>query len=350
MNSFWQGKRVLVTGHTGFKGSWLSLWLRELGAQVFGYALAPETRPALFDQLELGKATDHFIGDVRDDILIAERVNAVQPDVVFHLAAQPLVRQSYREPLLTWQTNALGTVNLLEALRRRDRLCAVVIVTTDKVYENREWLYAYRETDRLGGHDPYSSSKAAAELAVASWRSSFFGNGSLVRIASARAGNVIGGGDWSEDRIIPDLVRALAANVAIPVRNPRAVRPWQHVLESLTGYMRLAQLLHESTVPALQDGFNFGPQAADFRTVRELVETALQHWQGSWFDASEPNAPHEAGMLGLTIEKARSVLSWAPKWHFEDAVRETLRWYQRVHEGHAPRDIALDQIWQYSAA
>ena len=245
--AFWQGKRVLLTGHTGFKGSWLALWLCELGAQVTGFALAPDTQPSLFDQLGLAGRLDHHIGDLRDPAALRELVAASQPEVVLHLAAQPLVRRSYAEPVLTWETNVLGTIHLIEALRPLAHPCAAVLITTDKVYRNNEWLYGYRENDPLGGHDPYSSSKAAAELAISSWRASYCGSlphqSPHLRLASARAGNVIGGGDWAADRIIPDTVRSLRAGEPITLRNPTATRPWQHVLEPLGGYLALAEAL-----------------------------------------------------------------------------------------------------------
>jgi len=348
INSFWSGMRVLVTGHTGFKGSWLSFWLHQLGAEVFGVALEPETNPSLFGQLHLEKNIHHFIGDIRDEILIRQKIITIQPDIVFHLAAQPLVRRSYREPLLTWQTNVMGTANLLNALVEIKSTCAVVIVTTDKVYENREWIYPYRECDRLGGLDPYSSSKASAEIAVSSWRSSFFSIDSTVRIATARAGNVIGGGDWSEDRIIPDLVRALSNNKPVLVRNPQSVRPWQHVLEPLKGYMRLAQILYESENLQFQSAFNFGPEAKDFRCVQELVENALKVWPGSWVQSTQVQAPHEAGLLSLAIDKVRSVISWQPKWNFEESVLHTLEWYKLYYQGANPQELCLVQLKLYS--
>jgi len=347
---FWRGRRVLVTGHTGFKGSWLTLWLSTLGARVAGFALEPDTSPSLFGQLGLADAIDHRIGDIRDPRAIADRVAEVRPEVVFHMAAQPLVRRSYAEPVLTWQTNVMGTVHLLEALRPIDRPCAVVIVTTDKVYENREWVHAYRETDRLGGHDPYSSSKAACELATESWRKSFFADRSPVRIASARAGNVIGGGDWAEDRIVPDMARGLAAGRPVTVRNPASVRPWQHVLDPLSGYVVLARKLFESDDPELQSAFNFGPEAADARTVRDLVHEAFATWPGTaaWGDAAP--AVHEARLLTLATSKARALLGWTPTWGFTQAVAETVRWYRDIHGGGSPAGLAARQLESFFAA
>lgn len=335
--AYWQGRRVLLTGHTGFKGSWLALWLLELGAQVTGLALPPETEPSLFAQLELDQRIDHRFGDIRDAALLKDLVLETRPEVVLHLAAQPLVRLSYQEPAATWATNVMGTIHLLEALRQLDQPCSAVLITTDKVYRNNEWLYGYRENDPLGGHDPYSSSKAAAEIAIASWRSSFCGRfphqTPHLRIASARAGNVIGGGDWALDRIVPDAMRALSRGEAIGVRNPAATRPWQHVLEPLGGYLRLAEALAAST--ELASAFNFGPQLEANRPVRELVEEALRYWPGRWQDQSDPNAPHEASLLNLVIDRAHHELGWAPRWDFATTVERTVNWYRRVQEGQA---------------
>jgi CDP-glucose 4,6-dehydratase len=333
--SFWEGRRVLLTGHTGFKGSWLALLLLELGAQVTGLALQPDTEPNLFAQLGLDRRLDHRIGDIRDADLLLSLVNELRPQVVLHLAAQPLVRRSYVEPTATWATNVMGTIHLLEALRRLDEPCSAVLITTDKVYRNNEWVYGYRETDPLGGHDPYSSSKAAAELAIASWRASFCGTQSHqsphLRIASARAGNVIGGGDWAEDRIVPDAMKALGQGVPIGVRNPAATRPWQHVLEPLGGYLLLAERLTASA--ELADAFNFGPQLESNRSVRELVAEALRHWPGRWEDQSDPQAPHEASLLHLVVDKAHHQLGWSPRWDFTTTVERTVGWYRQVQEG-----------------
>ncbi len=348
---FWKNRRVAITGHTGFKGSWLSFWLLEMQAAVYGFSQAPETRPALFEQLKLASSLNHQLGDVRNTEQVQGWLHQSQPDALFHLAAQPLVRRSYREPLLTWQTNVLGTLNVLEAVKALNKPCAVVVVTTDKVYENREWVYAYREEDRLGGHDPYSSSKAATELAVASWRASFFPAGSGVRIATARAGNVIGGGDWSEDRIVPDMIRALAEEKPIAVRNPQAVRPWQHVLEPLSGYLQLAEKLEQDESPIWQNPFNFGPEASDFRSVKELVEESLKSWPGTWQDQSDPAAPHEANLLNLTIEKARQQLGWQPRWNFNEAIEQTISWYREVLKNRInPVELCREQIRRYVEA
>jgi len=343
--AFWRGRRVLLTGHTGFKGSWLSLWLLNLGAEVWGFALAPEPGRSLFQDLNLeppaaipnGAQLHHQLADLSNLEALQQAVAEAQPEVVLHLAAQPLVRRSYRDPLGTWTTNVQGSLHLLEALKPIQHPCAVVMVTTDKVYANREWDYGYREDDRLGGHDPYSASKAAAELAIASWRTSFCGSGPHqtphLAIATARAGNVVGGGDWAEDRIVPDAMRALAAGERIPVRSPRATRPWQHVLEPLGGYLLLAERL--SADPSLAEGFNFGPQLEANRSVRELVAEALRHWPGSWQDQSDPQAPHEASLLNLVIDKAHNQLGWSPRWDFATTVGRTVGWYRQAQEGQA---------------
>lgn len=329
---FWNGRRVLITGHTGFKGSWLALWLLELGANVTGVALHPETKPSLFEQLGLEQRLVHHLANIQDASVLAELVAAKRPEVVLHLAAQPLVRRSYQEPSNTWATNVMGTINLLEALRELDQPCVTVLITTDKVYHNNEWIYGYRENDPLGGHDPYSSSKAAAELAIASWRASFCGDlphqNPVLRIASARAGNVIGGGDWAADRIVPDAMRALSQGRAIGVRHPAATRPWQHVLEPLGGYMLLAQRLSEDA--SLAQAFNFGPQLEANRSVQQLVEEALLHWSGCWIDQSDPMTLHEASQLNLVMDKAQHHLGWSPRWDFATSVERTVNWYRRV--------------------
>lgn len=345
--TFWAGKRVLVTGHTGFKGAWLCDWLLSLGADVSGFALPPEAHQRLFGDLGLPGRMDHATGDIRDAAALSARVSRVRPDVVFHLAAQPLVLASYDDPVGTWATNVMGSAHLMQALRALDAPCAVVMVTTDKVYENREWVHPYREDDRLGGHDPYSASKAAMEIAVASWRRSFF-QGHPVRMATARAGNVIGGGDWAENRIVPDIVRALAEGKPVAVRNPRAVRPFQHVLEPLSGYLRLAERL--ATAPeGLGEAYNFGPEPADLMNVRALVEAALTHWPGRWEDASDPAARHEAGLLSLGIEAARHDLGYVPRWNSARAVEATLTWYRRAQDGADPSALVAADIAAFGA-
>lgn len=350
--SFWRDKRVLLTGHTGFKGTWLGLWLGELGAHVTGLALKPDTEPALFKQLGLAELLDHRELDIRDRAALGRAVSEVSPNVVLHLAAQSLVLRGYREPIDTWSINVTGTVNLLDSLRSIEHPCAVVVVTTDKVYENREWEYGYRESDSLGGYDPYSTSKAAAELAVSCWRRSFFGGESPVRVATARAGNVIGGGDWSENRIVPDIARALSAGEPVELRNRHATRPWQHVLEPLSGYMRLAERLLSSPDKSYQEAFNFGPDSRSTRTVGELVKECLKHWPGESLDRSPENAPHEAGRLSLVIERARERLNWSPRWDFSRSVAETMRWYKEARgQGVVGiRGLTLEQIRSFEAS
>lgn len=339
------GKRVLVTGHTGFKGSWLCEWLLALGADITGFALAPPTEPALFEQLGLARQIKDLRGDIRDLAAVRQAVAAARPDFVFHLAAQPLVRLSYAQPVETYATNVMGTVNLLEAVRLVGAACAVVVVTTDKCYENTGRKHDYREEDPLGGHDPYSSSKGATELVVSAYRRSYFSApDSPVRLASARAGNVIGGGDWAADRIVPDCIRSLQRGQAVPVRNPHATRPWQHVLEPLSGYLWLAARLRSAA--ALAGAFNFGPTPEASRPVATLVDEVLKHWPGRWEDRSEPGAVHEAALLGLAIDKAERLLGWKPVWDFTATVARTVEWYRlatadaAVAAPHARRQIA----------
>lgn len=347
--NFWRGRTVLVTGHTGFKGSWLCEMLLARGSEIHGLALAPDSSPSsLFTQLNLAARMDHHVADIRDAGAVAKRVSAVRPHVVLHLAAQSLVRTSYREPVETWATNVLGTVHLLEAVRMLDAPCAVVVVTTDKVYDNREWEHPYRETDALGGHDPYSASKACTELVVTSYRKSFFA-ASGVQLATARAGNVIGGGDWAEDRILPDLARAFQSGRTLEIRNSYAVRPWQHVLDPLSGYLRLAEVLSGPDGARYATSFNFGPETTDHHTVGEVVNAACEYWTGTWRDASDPDAPHEAGRLSLSIERARSILGWMPRWDFARAISETTAWYRRVAEGETPRALTRSQIAAFEA-
>lgn len=351
------GKRVLVTGHTGFKGSWLAHWLEQLDAKVTGFSLPPPTDPALFDQLQLANRIEHHLGDVRDTDAVTRIVNETQPDVLFHLAAQPLVRASYDMPLETYETNVMGTAHILDALRQAKRPCVAVIITTDKCYENHERNHAYSEEDPLGGHDPYSSSKACAELVVQAYRRSYFQNSSIL-LASARAGNVIGGGDWALDRIVPDAIRSLMHGEVIPVRNPAATRPWQHVLEPLSGYLWLASRLLEvssspqsDTVRALTSAFNFGPELSSNQSVRHLVEEILKHWPGTWSDRSTPNALHEATLLNLSHEKAIQQLGWKPVWDFSTTIARTVDWYH--HNTVTAADtikLTTDDITAYTTA
>jgi CDP-glucose 4,6-dehydratase len=350
------GKRVLVTGHTGFKGAWLCEWLLSLGADVTGLSLPPPSEPSLFAQLGLARRLRHVVGDIQEPEVLRQTVAEAKPDFVFHLAAQALVRESYRRPRETFNVNAMGTLHLLEALRDVSQPCAAVFITTDKCYENREWHHGYRETDALGGRDPYSASKAAAELIIGSYRHSFFQN-HPVKIASSRAGNVIGGGDWAADRIVPDCIRALQKNKPIPVRNRRATRPWQHVLEPLSGYLWLGASLalpklRLGDLPALASAFNFGPNRDANRTVRELVEEVLLHWPGRWQDKTDPAAPHEAGLLQLSTDKAAALLRWFPVWSFSEAVEQTVRWYRQAGRFTNPKSfqkLTRGQITQYIA-
>jgi len=347
--SFWRGRRVLLTGHTGFKGSWLALWLLQRGATLTGLALEPDTSPALFEQLGLAGAFDSRIGDIRDAELVARTVREARPEVVLHLAAQPLVLASYEDPLGTFAANVMGTAHVLEALRRLDKPVTAVMVTTDKVYEDAGRRSRYREGDPLGGHDPYSASKAAAEIVIASYRRSFLAAAN-VKVASARAGNVIGGGDWAESRIVPDLVRAIHAGQPLAVRNPASTRPWQHVLEPLHGYMILAERLDDDASQA--DAFNFGPPEGSERSVRDLVELALELWPGDtpgWRAARDANARHEARELALAIDRARDRLGWRPRWDFRRTVEETTGWYHdgRGLDAASLRDLSLAAIARF---
>ncbi len=355
MHTAYQGKRVLVTGHTGFKGAWLTQWLLDMDAEVAGYALDPQPHEILFDQLNLGSrlAFDRR-ADLSERPALNQLVADFSPEIILHLAAQPLVRLAYQIPVETFTTNVLGTVHLLEAVRLNERPCAVVCITTDKCYENREWLHSYREEDPMGGHDPYSASKGAAELAIAAYRSSFFPPNGNTLVASARAGNVIGGGDWAKDRIVPDCIRAIRKGESISVRNKVATRPWQHVLEPLSGYLWLcAQLsnpIHCQSNAALCSGFNFGPTLTSNRTVAQLVEELTRHTGGQWADASEPNAPHEASKLNLAIDKAFHLLGWQPVWDFEQTLAKTAEWYLAEAHGKDVVEITQKQIESYTNA
>lgn len=326
-----QGAPVLVTGHTGFKGSWLTRWLTHLGADVTGLALPADQEQGPFVKGRLADTVRHIEGDIRDEGLVRRVVKTVRPRVVFHLAAQALVRRSYEIPVETTATNVLGTVHVLEAIRSAGRPCSVVVVTSDKCYENREWGYSYRENDPMGGHDVYSASKGCAEVMVSSYRRSFFGEGSNVRLASARAGNVIGPGDWSKDRIIADAVRSLLADTFIPVRNPQATRPWQHVLEPLSGYLWLGAKLLGKDALRYAEGWNFGPRAEAARPVGDLVDRVVSAWgSGSWRFTGRPGQPHEAHYLSLNIDKAVSRLPWSPVWNFDTTVQRTMEGYRAL--------------------
>lgn len=340
-----RSRRVLVTGHTGFKGSWLALWLRELGAVVSGIALDPAPGPNHWAML--GMECDDRRLDIRNAAAVESALSDIRPELVFHLAAQPLVRRSYREPLETWDTNVMGTANLLEACRRCNGVRAVVAVTTDKCYENREWPWGYREIDRLGGHDPYSTSKAAAELVIQSYRRAYFAGKDAPLVASARAGNVIGGGDWSEDRLIPDLVRAVGKGEVLEIRSPNATRPWQHVLESLSGYLLLAQRLMAGDA-AFAEAWNFGPDTEGNRRVVDILEGLRKHWGGLHWKVSAGSHPHEAQLLYLDSTKARSRLGWRPVWELEQGLAATANWYREWHA--SGRASSQEQIAAYTAA
>src|SRR5882672_6997692 len=353
-NGFYQGKRVLVTGHTGFKGGWLSLWLKKLGAAVSGVSLPPPSAPSLHELITAHAFAEQVTCDIRDLDSLAAAVKKIQPEVIFHLAAQPLVRRSYAEPLATFQTNALGTANLLESVRRAELSCPLLVITSDKCYENREWEFAYRENDPLGGHDIYSMSKGATELVAQAWNKSFFiPNPQLGPVATARAGNVIGGGDYAQDRIVPDCVRTLREKKPILVRNPSAVRPWQHVLECLSGYLWLgARLSKEPKTSRLASAFNFGPEPSARQPVSRLVEEILKVWPGEWVDGSDPKSPHEAKLLSLSIEKAGALLGWSPSWDFREAIQKTIAWYYERHMTKNPDMLAFSnkQIEEYAEA
>ena len=347
---FWNGRRVFVTGHTGFKGGWLCLWLNRIGARVTGLSLPAPTEPSLFEQTRLAEIVDHHIGDIRDEHVVLDAIATARPEIVFHLAAQPLVRYSYDNPVETYATNVMGTVHVLEACRKVDSVKAAICVTTDKCYENREWIWPYREEDPMGGHDPYSSSKGAAELAIASYRRSYPGG---LRIASVRAGNVIGGGDWAGDRLIPDILRALIAGERPMIRNPASVRPWQHVLEALSGYILVAERLLAGDDTAAT-AWNFGPSEDDTQAVGWIVEQMLDAWGGGaggdrgW---DQPNAPqpHEAVLLRLDSSKARASLGWRPRLDLNQTLTMIVDWHRLVASGADARVMTLAQIDNYAA-
>lgn len=348
--TFWAGKKVLLTGHTGFKGSWLAIWLEMLGAEVTGYALEPLTPNDNFVLSGIGSRINHHTGDLRDFERLRNLFDQTKPDIVFHLAAQPLVRLSYDSPKETYDINVGGTVNVLECCRLTESVQVVVNVTTDKCYENREWVWGYRENDRLGGYDPYSSSKACSELVTEAYRKSFFNPEDFARhgksLASARAGNVFGGGDWQVDRILPDCVRHLERGEPIIVRNPHAIRPWQHVLEPLSGYLLLAEKMYDKPT-TYASAWNFGPEDSSFLNVGSLVDTVVNSWgSGSWEDRSVPGAVHEAHLLKLDITKAKALLGWAPVWKIDRAVEETIRWY-REYRNNQVYELCLRQIDDY---
>jgi CDP-glucose 4,6-dehydratase len=345
---FWRGRRVLVTGHTGFKGSWLSLWLQSLGAEVTGFSDGVPTQPSLYELARVGAGMESVVGDVRDADAVAAALAGCKPEVVIHMAAQPLVRRSFAEPRATYETNVMGTVNLLEAVRLGGGVRAVVNVTTDKCYENREWEWGYREDEPMGGHDPYSSSKGAAELVTSAYRRSFFSDPEGPRLASARAGNVIGGGDWGEDRLVPDAMRAALAGETAPVRNPNSIRPWQHVVNPLSGYLVLAQAIWES--PQHAGGWNFGPPDEEARPVGWLIERLASLWpeRVRWAVDDGPH-PHEANYLKLDSSRARTRLGWRPLVGLDLALAETAAWYRELDAGAEMREVTLRQLELFGA-
>ena len=352
--AFWHGKRVFLTGHTGFKGSWLSLWLTKLGAEVSGYALDPPTTPNLYELARVNSIVKSTIADVRDAEALARALSEARPDVVFHMAAQPLVRESYRIPAETFAVNVMGTVNLFESIRGCARVRAVVNVTTDKCYENREWPWGYRENEALGGHDPYSSSKACSELVTSAYRRSYFNTDACgstgTSIASARAGNVIGGGDFAADRVIPDCVRAVLKGETILLRSPDAIRPWQHVLDPLSGYLLLARKLYEDG-ERFASAWNFGPEDADARTVEWLVQRFCEKWgEGASCGFDRGEHPHEAHHLKLDISKARTALGWRPRWDLLTAIDRVVEWTRSYRDGADVREACLGQISDYASA
>lgn len=350
---FWEGKRVFITGHTGFKGSWLTLWLHKLGAEVAGYALHPPTEPNLYELCRINELVNSTIADVRDGDLLSKALCAAKPEIVIHMAAQPLVRDSYKNPVETYAINVMGTVNLLEAVRQCQSVKAVINVTTDKCYENREWVWGYRENEPLGGYDPYSSSKACSELVTSAYRSSFFSkhpsieSANLPAVASARAGNVIGGGDWATDRLIPDCVRALLKGEKIVIRNPEAIRPWQHVLEPLSGYLVLARKLCEEGC-RFAGGWNFGPSEDDARPVEWIVRKMCAGWgSGAAYEIDKGEHPHEARCLKLDCSKARAELGWQPRWNLGKALDSIIDWTLRYRAGEDMREVSLRHIAEY---
>lgn len=348
---FWQGKRVFITGHTGFKGSWLSLWLRSLNAEVWGYALTPPTSPSLFVTCGLEKDMHSAIGDIRQAKLLEEMLLAAQPDIVIHMAAQPLVRESYKNPVDTYETNVMGTVNLLEAVRKCTSVKAVVNVTTDKCYENKEWYWGYRENEPMGGYDPYSSSKACAELVTSAYRNSFFNSKTYadhgIALASVRAGNVIGGGDWAPDRLIPDIIHALSNREEVLIRSPYAIRPWQHVLEPLSGYLMVAENLYKYGM-AYAEAWNFGSRDEDAKTVEWIVQKLCKLWGSTAaYHIEAGDHPHEASWLKLDCSKAAAELNWQPKWNITVALTKIVEWTKAYNNGENMKAICLRQIGEY---
>ena len=344
---FWKNKKVFITGHTGFKGAWLSLWLQDCGAILTGYSLEPNTKPNLFDAASVVDGMVSVIGDVRDLEKLTKSMSDFSPEVVIHMAAQPLVRLSYKNPVDTYSTNVMGTVNLFEAVRKTASVKAVVNVTTDKCYENKEWIWGYREDESMGGHDPYSNSKGCSELVTAAYRSSFFNYLGSAKIASGRAGNVIGGGDWAEDRLIPDIFKSFELKEPVMVRNPSATRPWQHVLEPLSGYLVLAERLYNEG-DEYAEGWNFGPQESGVKPVREIIEYLVECWgDGASWVHDESEQPHEAQLLKLDISKAKNLLEWSPKWTLFRTLDSIIEWEKAWLNGEDVKALTLKQISQF---
>ena len=347
---FWAGKRVFMTGHTGFKGSWLSLWLQKMDAELTGFALAPPTAPSLFEVARVADGMTSIIGDIRDREALEAALVAADPEIVIHMAAQPLVRASYDDPVGTYATNVMGTVHLLEAVRRAPGVRAACVVTTDKCYENREWAWGYREDEAMGGYDPYSNSKGCAELVTSAYRRSFFNGDGKTAIASGRAGNVIGGGDWATDRLIPDILRAVEQGEAVLIRNPLAIRPWQHVLEPLSGYLTLCQALwHDPKAAA--DAWNFGPRDEDAKPVQWIVERMCESWgDGADWTRDESVQPHEAHYLKLDISKARAGLRWSPRWSLGEALESIVAWHRAWRSGADMHDYCQSELERFAGA
>ena len=347
---FWKNKKVFVTGHTGFKGSWTSLWLQSMGAIVKGYAYAPNTKPDLFTLANVADNIEHELGDIRDIYSITKSMKEFDPEVVLHMAAQPLVRYSYINPVETYETNVMGTVNVLEAAKSCNNLIAIVSVTTDKCYENKEWVWGYRENEPMGGHDPYSSSKGCAELVCSAYRQSYFASKSSPNLASARAGNVIGGGDWAEDRLVPDILRAFENNKAVVVRNPLATRPWQHVLEPISGYFVLAQALFSDRGFEFAEGWNFGPTDEDCKPVNWILDTMTHKWgEGACWEVDQNENPHEAGYLKLDTSKAKQRLKWESRWRLVETLETIIDWHRKYLKKENMQEVCLEEIKRYTS-
>ena len=345
---FFSGRRVMITGHTGFKGSWLADWLTFNGANVLGYALAPEQEESHFNLLGLRDRIEHVEADIRDLSTLNATFKRFRPEILIHLAAQALVRRSYLDPKTTFDTNVGGTVNVLECIRCTESIRSAVLITSDKCYLNKEWIWGYRENDELGGHDPYSASKAGAEIAISSYSHSYFAKRPELGVASTRAGNVIGGGDWAVDRIVPDCIRALMVGRPIEIRNPNATRPWQHVLEPLRGYLALAKKIYEQPGPTHSSAWNFGPETTMVRTVGELAEKVVQIWGSGELVVGQFNGPFEATLLQLNCDKAKQKLGWKPALDFDTTASLTTSWYRRVHDGERPIDVTHSQMQEYA--